>query len=106
VGLETGDDEILKLVRKGVTSAERSKAGRKPWRRIPAFRVLDAQLGRPGRWRQHAENTARVLNEIDPHYIRSRPFVPRQGTEIFDDYASGACIFRRRTSAAGASGDD
>jgi hypothetical protein len=46
-------------------------------------------IGGRERWRQHAENTARVLNEINPHYIRSRPFVPRQGTEIFDDYEQG-----------------
>jgi len=40
-------------------------------------------------WPQHAKNTARVLNEINPHYIRSRPFVPRCGTPIFEDYEQG-----------------
>ena len=46
-------------------------------------------LGGRERWRQHAQNTARVLNEINPNYIRSRPFVPRPGTPIFDDYEQG-----------------
>ncbi len=90
VGLETGDDEILKLVRKGVTSAEQIEGGKKAM--AAGFQLSEywmPDLGGRERWRQHAENTARVLNEINPHYIRSRPFVPRQGTEIFDDYASG-----------------
>jgi hypothetical protein len=31
---------------------------------------------------QHAQNTARVLNEINPHYIRSRPLHPIPGTPL------------------------
>lgn len=87
VGLETGDDEILKLVRKGVTSAEQIDGGQKAM--AAGFQLSEywmPDLGGRERWRQHAENTARVLNAINPSYIRSRPFVPRQGTEIFDEY--------------------
>ncbi len=90
VGLETGDDEILKLVRKGVTSAEQIEGGKKAM--AAGFQLSEywmPDLGGRERWRQHAENTARVLNEINPNYIRSRPFVPRQGTEIFEDYEQG-----------------
>lgn len=90
VGLETGDDEILKIIRKGVTSAEQIEGGKKAM--AAGFQLSEywmPDLGGRERWRQHAENTARVLNEINPHYIRSRPFVPRQGTEIFEDYEQG-----------------
>lgn len=90
VGLETGDDEILKIVRKGVTSAEQIEGGKKAM--AAGFQLSEywmPDLGGRERWRQHAENTARVLNAINPNYIRSRPFVPRQGTEIFDDYEQG-----------------
>jgi len=90
VGLETGDDEVLEIVRKGVTSAEQIEGGKKAM--AAGFQLSEywmPDLGGRERWRQHAENTARVLNEINPHYIRSRPFVPRQGTEIFEDYAQG-----------------
>lgn len=90
VGLETGDDEILKIVRKGVTSAEQIDGGKKAM--AAGFQLSEywmPDLGGRERWRQHAENTARVLNEINPNYIRSRPFVPRQGTEIFEDYEQG-----------------
>lgn len=90
VGLETGDDELLKIVRKGVTSAEQIEGGRKAM--AAGFQLSEywmPDLGGRERWRQHAENTARVLNEINPHYIRSRPFVPRRGTEIFEDFEQG-----------------
>jgi hypothetical protein len=46
-------------------------------------------LGGRERWRQHAQNTARVLSAINPHYIRSRPLVPRPGTPLFDEVAQG-----------------
>ncbi|MRR15133.1 MAG: radical SAM protein [Deltaproteobacteria bacterium] len=90
VGLETGDDELLSIVRKGVTSAEQIEGGKKAM--AAGFQLSEywmPDLGGRERWRQHAENTARVLNAINPHYIRSRPFVPRQGTEIFEDYEQG-----------------
>jgi radical SAM superfamily enzyme YgiQ (UPF0313 family) len=90
VGLETGDDELLKIVRKGVTSAEQIEGGKKAM--AAGFQLSEywmPDLGGRERWLQHAENTAKVLNEINPHYIRSRPFVPRQGTEIFADYEQG-----------------
>ncbi len=90
VGLETGDDEVLKIVRKGVTAAEQIEGGKKAM--AAGFQLSEywmPDLGGRERWRQHAENTARVLNAINPSYIRSRPFVPRQGTEIFEDYEQG-----------------
>ncbi|HET58268.1 MAG TPA: radical SAM protein [Deltaproteobacteria bacterium] len=91
VGLETGDDELLSIVRKGVTSEEQIEGGRKAVE--AGFQLSEywmPDLGGRERWRQHAENTARVLSAINPHYIRSRPFVPRPGTPMFDDYRSGA----------------
>jgi len=86
IGLETGDDELLALVRKGVTAAEQIEGGRKA---IDAGFELSAywmpDLGGRERWRQHAEHTAQVLSAIDPHYIRSRPLVPRPGTPLHDE---------------------
>ena len=46
-------------------------------------------LGGKRYWVQHAQNTARVLNEINPHFIRSRPFVPRDKTPLFEAYQRG-----------------
>ena len=90
VGLETGDDELLGLVRKGVTNAEQIDGGKKAM--AAGFQLSEywmPGLGGSERWRQHAENTARALTAINPNYIRSRPFVPRCGTPIFEDYEQG-----------------
>lgn len=91
VGLESGDDRVLERICKGATAEIHIKAGRK---------ALDAEfqlseywmpgLGGKGLWQAHAENTARVLSAIDPHYIRSRPFRAWPGTPLAREVADGA----------------
>ncbi len=91
VGLETGDDRILKRVKKGVTAAEHIEGGRKAVE--AGFQLSEywmPGLGGRERWEEHAENTARVLNAINPHYIRSRPFVPSPASPIFEEIQKGA----------------
>lgn len=90
VGLETGDDELLALIRKGVASEEQIKGGKQALE--AGFQLSEywmPDLGGRERWKQHAHNTARVLTAINPHYIRSRPLVPRPGTPLYDDYKAG-----------------
>jgi radical SAM superfamily enzyme YgiQ (UPF0313 family) len=90
IGLETGDDAVLALVNKGVTSTEQIEGGRKAVAagfQVSMYWMPD--LGGRERWRSHAENTARVLSAINPHYIRSRPLVPRHGTPLYDEVAQG-----------------
>jgi len=90
IGLETGDDELLALVRKGVSSAEQIEGGRKAVAaKLQVSMYWMPDLGGRERWRQHAAGTARVLTAVNPHYIRSRPLVPRPGTPIFDEVARG-----------------
>lgn len=90
IGLETGDDDLLKIVKKGVTSQGHIKAGQKSIK--AGFQVSEywmPGLGGQEMWEGHAVNTARVLNAIDPHYIRSRPFRPAPGTLLNTQYQSG-----------------
>ncbi len=90
VGLETGDDELLKYVDKGVTAGEQIEAGRKA--KEAGFELSEyvmPDLGGRERWEQHARNTAKVLNEIDPDFIRLRPFVPGPGMPLYEDYSRG-----------------
>ena len=91
VGLETGDDELLKHVDKGVTPEQQIIAGRKA--KEAGFELSEyvmPGLGGRARSEQHARNTARVLNQINPNYIRLRPFVPRPDTPLFDEYQEGS----------------
>jgi radical SAM superfamily enzyme YgiQ (UPF0313 family) len=90
IGLESGDDEILALVDKGVTAEQHVAAGRKA--KEAGFQISEyvmPDLGGRERWEQHARNTAKVLSAINPDYIRFRPLVPRRGTPLFDDYEAG-----------------
>ena len=90
VGLESGDDDVLKKVRKGVTAEGHIKGGQKAI--AAGFQLSEywmPGLGGAELSDQHAANTARVLNEINPHYIRSRPFHPWGGTPIAEEINHG-----------------
>ena len=91
VGLETGDDLLLKKIDKGVTAEGHIRGGRKA---LAAGSQLSAYwmpgLGGKALWRNHARNTARVLNAIDPHYIRSRPFYPMPETALDEELRTGS----------------
>ncbi|MGD9192935.1 MAG: radical SAM protein [Desulfobacterales bacterium] len=90
VGLETGDDDLLKKIKKGVTSEGHIKGGKKAMK--AGFQLSEywmPGLGGKDMWEKHAKNTARVLNEINPHYIRSRPFFPIAGTPLHDSLEKG-----------------
>jgi len=86
VGLETGDDALLKKIMKGVTGEEHIKGGRKALK--AGFQLSEYWMpgvGGKESWENHAKNTALVLNAINPHYIRSRPFSPWPGTPIHEE---------------------
>ena len=90
IGLETGDDELLAYIRKGATADEMVKAGKKAVE--AGFEVSEyimTGLGGRERWEQHAVNSARVLNEIDPHFIRLRTFHLVAGTSIYEKAKGG-----------------
>lgn len=73
IGLESGSDRVLEFVRKGTTARQHIEAGHK----IMAAGMTLSEYIMPGlggtAWsREHAQETARVLNAIDPHFIRLR----------------------------------
>jgi len=73
IGLETGYDPLLKLVKKGVTGAQHVEAGRKLVEAgMQVSEYVMPGLGGREMWREHAVETARVLNQINPHFIRLR----------------------------------
>jgi len=73
VGLESGYDPLLKLMKKGVTGAQHVEAGRKVLEAgMELSEYVMPGLGGQGLWREHATATAKVLNQINPHFIRLR----------------------------------
>lgn len=73
MGLESGYDPILEYVQKGVTAKEHIEAGRKIKQSgISLSEYIMPGLGGKSMWREHAVETARVLNQINPDFIRVR----------------------------------
>ena len=70
MGLESGDDQVLKEVKKGVTAAEMIEAGQKV---RAAGMVLSmtiiSGLGGKKLMREHALNSAKVISAIKPEFV-------------------------------------
>ena len=73
IGLETGHDPLLAYMEKGCTAKDHIEGGRN----VKAAGISLCEYVMPGLGgkkmsEEHARETARVLNEIDPDYIRLR----------------------------------
>ncbi len=90
LGMESGCDEILEFIRKGVQAEEQVIAGRKV---VEAGFDLSEYympgIGGRERWRENAVETAGVLNRINPTYIRLRSTVPVPGTPLHEAMERG-----------------
>ncbi len=90
IGLESGYDPVLKFIKKGVTAARHVDAGRKV---IDAGMSLSEYvmpgLGGEAMWKEHAVETARVLNQINPHYIRLRSLRVPTRAPLYQKLMSG-----------------
>ena len=90
VGLESGADEVLQYMEKGVTAEEHINGGRK----VVEAGVSLSEYVMPGlggrRWStKHAVESARVLNEIDPDFIRLRSLIVRRASGLHERVESG-----------------
>ncbi|HYA15499.1 MAG TPA: radical SAM protein [Syntrophales bacterium] len=85
IGMESGYDPLLKFIKKGVTAAEHIEGGR----RIVEAGISLCEYVMPGlggdRWsNEHAEETAKVINQINPDYVRLRSLHVVGGTELYE----------------------
>lgn len=89
-GLESGDEVTLQRIEKGADPETIIEAGRML---IDAgFELsLYVMVGVAGteRWREHAQASAQIINEISPTYVRLRTFVPRRGTPLMETWQAG-----------------
>lgn len=86
-GMESGDDEVLKLINKGFSSKEIIKAGQQVKHSdIELSLYYIVGIGGTELSYKHAVNSAKVINEINPDFIRLRTFIPFKDTPMHRMY--------------------
>lgn len=93
MGLESGDAVVLERLSKGVTPAEIIEAGQRA--KKAGFEVcfyLLSGAGGKGRWKEHALNSAKVLNESKPDFIRLRTLTIQNGTPLKEKQRKGEFV--------------
>ncbi|SHL41893.1 Radical SAM superfamily protein [Desulfatibacillum alkenivorans DSM 16219] len=90
MGLETGDDQTLKHVRKGCDSEKMIAMGQK-CREAGIQLSITVLVGLAGRERsqEHAVATGKVLSAIDPEYVGALSLMIVPGTELYKEYEAG-----------------
>ena len=92
LGVETGDDRLLKEIKKGVSAAEMLQAGRNL---VDAginlsSMVLLGLAGKGDRSVEHAIATARITNEMGPQYLAALTVTPAPGTVLYNQVRAGS----------------
>ncbi len=93
IGLESGYDPILEYMDKGVTAADHIVGGQKIVESgISLSEYVLLGLGGKKMWREHATETARVLNEINADFIRVRTLTIKEGMPLYEEVKEGKFI--------------
>ncbi len=90
MGLESGDDQVLKEIRKGATSEKMITMGR----RVKAAGIklsVTVLLGLAGEKRSliHARETGRVLSQMDPDFVGALSLMLVPGSELHEAHQKG-----------------
>jgi len=90
MGLESGDDQVLKEIVKGADSAKMIKMGKRVKKSGIKLSVT-VLVGLAGRERSktHALETGRVLSAMDPDFVGALSLMLVPGTELNDQYEKG-----------------
>lgn len=92
-GMESGDDEVLKFINKGTCSSEIIKSGQHVKEAgLELSQYLLIGVGGRELSGQHAVNSADVINQINPDFIRIRTFLPYPGTPMYEMYKEGSFL--------------
>jgi radical SAM superfamily enzyme YgiQ (UPF0313 family) len=90
LGIETGNDELLKRVGKGATAKQIIEGSRKALQaglRMSVFIILG--LGGVDGSYAHAKDSARVVNGIDPQFLATLTLIPLPDARIYEERIMG-----------------
>jgi radical SAM superfamily enzyme YgiQ (UPF0313 family) len=90
MGIESGCDEILNDINKGVSAKEIIKAGiRVKQSNIKLSTTLISGLGGKEKWKEHAVESARIVSEINPDYLGLLTLMIAEDTIMYDKEKNG-----------------
>ena len=90
LGIESGHDEVLEALCKGVDAAEMIRVANKAHEaevRLSTMILLGAGNRRLSM--EHARESARVVNAIQPRFVSTLVMTPVEGTPLFEDDQRG-----------------
>ncbi|NOY43939.1 MAG: radical SAM protein [Deltaproteobacteria bacterium] len=100
IGMETGHDPLLELIKKGATAEIHIKAGRKVKEAgLELSEYIIPGLGGREMSEGHALDSARVLNAIDPDFIRLRTLTLGPKVDLWSEFHGPEARLTRQTDA-------
>jgi radical SAM superfamily enzyme YgiQ (UPF0313 family) len=93
LGVETGNEDLLKRIHKGATYAQLVEAGRRI-REAGILLSVTVLLGIGGVEKsvEHAFDTARILTDIDPDFVGALTVMVVPGTPLHEEFVSGRFV--------------
>ncbi|MBI4834967.1 MAG: radical SAM protein [Planctomycetes bacterium] len=89
-GLESGNDEVLKRIQKGADAKTMIETGKRVKEAgIELSEYVLVGIGGKELTKEHAIDTAKVLNAVNPDFIRLRTWVPVPIAPLYKDYQTG-----------------
>jgi radical SAM superfamily enzyme YgiQ (UPF0313 family) len=83
IGFESGNDRVLKFIRKGTTVEQNLEAAR-ICRKYDIKIWANYMMGLPTETEEEVMDTVRLMKEIDPDYYSPAFFTPHPGTDLYD----------------------
>lgn len=94
LGVESGSDQVLRFIHKGVDADQMLLAGQRLveagidlW--VTIILGITGANGEGGDWQEHILSTARIINEMKPRHLSAMTFAPAKGTPLGDDVLAG-----------------
>ncbi len=94
LGVESGSDQVLQFIRKGVSAEEMFLAGQRLveagidlW--VTVILGMTGANGEGGSWEEHILSTAKMMNAMKPRHLSAMTFAPAKGTPLGEDVLAG-----------------
>lgn len=99
IGFESGDDIVLKKIKKGASFTETVEASKK----LKEAGIMNSAMvllgiGGVERSNEHASATGKLLTDTDPEYVGALTLQLREGAPIYEEWKKGNLNFLRNSS--------